>query len=236
VNLCEGTWYAKVVIATSGSDPEIVGLSGPDVTTLTSGGGSGSVVSVSNASATIRGLTITGGEGSVSSSGSTQGGGVVANQNTGAMASSPNLVLDDCIVTSNTAQYGGGVAVLKYGWIELDDTLVDGNDGTAAGGGLWMQDYGKVTCAATTLGAAGFVANTSPIGGGMYLSNSTSGTVESVGCDWGDDASGDDNATYDIQQNPRATDFYCYPNAASLSDTVSCSGGSCTSSTDATCP
>ena len=100
-----------------------------------------------------------------------------------------------------------------------------------------MQNRGQLDCTATALGAARIVNNTATTaGGGVYLSSATSGTVDAVGCDWGEDATGDDNATYDLQQNPWATERYCYPNASALTDTVSCSGGSCTASTDATCP
>ena len=113
--------------------------------------------------------------------------------------------------------------------------LTENELGDVAGGGLWMKDYGQLSCTATRLGAAGFTDNESEIGGGLYLSNSSNGTVDAVGCDWGSDADGDDNADYDIQQAPRTTS-YCYGNAASLTETVSCSGGSCTTSTDSTCP
>jgi hypothetical protein len=99
-----------------------------------------------------------------------------------------------------------------------------------------MQDYGTLSCDASALGAAGFVDNSSPIAGGVYLSNSSNGNVDTTGCDWGDDTAGDDNSTYDIQQAPRTSTNYCYPNAATLSDTVTCAAGTCTASTDATCP
>jgi hypothetical protein len=75
-----------------------------------------------------------------------------------------------------------------------------------------------------------------PIAGGVYLSNSSDGTVDSVGCDWGDDTAADDNDVYDIKQSPHASNMYCYPNATSLSDSVQCAAGACTVSTDATCP
>lgn len=70
----------------------------------------------------------------------------------------------------------------------------------------------------------------------MYLSNESNGVVDAVGCDWGADSDGDDNATYDIQQAPGASHRYCYPNAAAPTDAVQCAAGACTASTDATCP
>jgi hypothetical protein len=181
----------------------------------------------------VSGVTITGGIGSEGEN----GGGVVVNHTTGgAVPSSPTLTLTDSIVTANETDYGGGIAVYNYAYLSLVDTLVVDNVGGVAGGGLWMQNYGRVDCEATAVGAAGFVANTSAIGGGIYLSNSSNGTIHAVGCDWGSDTDGDDNADYDIQQAPRTSaDAWCYGNASSLSETVDCAAASCTASSE-TCP
>ncbi len=237
VYLCAGTWYVKVVLGTSTSDLAVVGLDGAASTTITTGGttsgATGSVVAVSNASLALEGLTISGG---IGSSG-TKGGGIVAAQTMGgAVPSTPNVTLTDCIVSGNETDYGGGIAVQNYGWVDLVDTVVEGNTATFAGGGVWVQSAGKLSCTATFLGAAGIVANSSPTGGGVYLSSSSAGEVDAVGCDWGEDGDGDDNATYDIQQQPSASHRYCYTNATALTDAVACSGGSCTASTDSTCP
>ena len=198
-------------------------------------GATGSIVAVTNGTLSLDGFTITGGTGSVFSS--TQGGGVAVTHTTGgATPYTPNLTLTDCDVRDNEASYGGGIAIRSYGWLSLIDTRVDDNTGDSAGGALWMQDYGTLECSASALGDAGFAGNTSAIAGAIYLSNGTSGNIDAVGCDWGDDASGDDNATYDIQQAPAASNVYCYPNATALTETISCADGGCTASTDATCP
>ena len=238
LTLCDGTWYGQVSLSQVATELTIQGFGGASATTLTtassSGGPTGSVVSVSNATLTLQGLTITDGNGTSGSA----GGGVVASRSLsyGALPATPNVTLIDSVVTGNTTRYGGGIAVYGYAWVDLIDSVVSDNEATSLGGGFWMQNYGELSCSASMLGAAGFVGNTAPYGGGGYLSISTSGTVDSVGCDWGDDASGDDNASYDLQQAPASTDHYCYGNAASLSDAVSCAGGTCTASTDAVCP
>ena len=111
-----------------------------------------------------------------------QGGGVAVTHTTGgATPYTPNLTLTDCVVTGNEADYGGGIAIRSYGWLQLFDTVVTSNDADVAGGGLWMQDYGTLECTASALGGAGFTANSASIAGAVYLSNSTSGTVEAVG-------------------------------------------------------
>ncbi|MFZ5480314.1 MAG: putative metal-binding motif-containing protein [Myxococcota bacterium] len=231
LHVCEGTWNVKVVTSSGSTDLTIVGEAGPDATTLTTGGVvNGSVVSVTSGIVNLEGVTISGGLGS---SGTT-GGGVIVGEYTARQAV-PNVTLTDCIVTGNSTQYGGGLAIYNYGWIELVDTLVDGNTASSAGGGLWVQNYGYLSCSATTLGAAGFVGNTSSIGSGVYLSSSAGGGLDTVGCDWGDTGTADDNSSYDIQWNPRSTRYWCYGDATSLSDAVSCTGGSCTTSTEA-CP
>ncbi len=238
LQLCDGTWYARVALSDVNSDLTVVGLSGADYTTLTTAGSAGgpnvSVVSVTDATLTIQGLTIADGLGTSGSA----GGGVAAVRSTTytTLPSVPTVTLIDSVVRDNNTRFGGGIAIYGASWVELIDSLVAENTASLSGGGFWIQNNGQLSCAATTLGGAGVIANTAPTGGGGYLGATSRGTVDSVGCDWGQDSTADDNATYDIQQLPSASDYYCYPNAASLTDTVSCAGGSCTATTDTTCP
>jgi hypothetical protein len=231
LHLCEGTWYAKIVTSSPSTAFAVEGA-GAEETTLSGGGiANGSVVSVTAGAVDLTGVTITGGKGSSG----THGGGVIVGEYT-VPPSVPNVTLTDSVVTGNTTSYGGGLAIYNYGWIELVDTLVDGNTASVAGGGLWVQNYGYLTCAAETLGAAGIVANTSTYGAGVYLSSAAGGGLETVGCDWGATGTADDNSSYDVQWYPRsASTQWCYGDAASLTDTVTCAGGSCTASTEA-CP
>ncbi len=238
--LCDGTWYNKAVFASASgtSTVSIVGRNGAAATTLTTGGSSGSIVSSTNSHVTIDGFTLTGGIGG-GTTGNRKGGAVALSHTTGsAVPATPNVTLTDCIVTGNTATYGAGIDVENYGWVSIVDTEISANAATSAGGGAWVQNYGKVSCSASALGNAGMYLNTATYGGGIYLSNSAGGTVTTTGCDFGADGSSDDNATYDIQVAPvSGTHHYCLTNAIALTDTVSCSAGTCTSTmTDATCP
>jgi hypothetical protein len=225
----------KLIGATAGTAVTVAGA-GADLTSISSGGDVsgtlGSVVASSNTSLTLEDLTITGG---VGSSGS-KGGAIIASQTTGsANPSTPNVMLRGVLVTGNDTQYGGGIAINSYGWVALEDSLVLDNTASVAGGGVWMQGAGKLTCEATALGIAGLLGNTAPTGGGVYFSASTSGILQSTGCDWGTDAAGDDNSAYDVSV-ATTTNRYCYGNASTLTAAVSCASGSCTASTDTTCP
>jgi hypothetical protein len=238
LTLCDGTWYARLSFSDPASDVTVRGRNGAASTTITTandlGGPNGSVVTVSNSTLTLEGLTITGGNG-VSG---TAGGGLWVNRDTshGGLPSVPNLSLVDAVVSGNESRYGGGAVIYGYGWLDLVDSTIEDNSASIAGGGVWLQNVGMFSCTATALGAAGVRDNVAPTAGGAYLASKHYGDVSSLGCDWGDDSAGDDNSVYDIQQNPSATDAYCYPNATSLSESIECSLGSCTSTTDPTCP
>jgi hypothetical protein len=235
VYLCAGTWYDKVVLAQLGSELTVVGVYGPDVTALSSGGTtsgtSGSVVAVTDTTLTLEGLTITGGIGSESG---TKGGGVAVAQ-AGAAAAQPNVTLRDSIITGNRTAYGGGVALKDYGTMALYDSLIINNEATAVGGGVWVQTYGALTCEASVLGAAGVVGNTAPIAGGLYFSSKNDGALDSIGCDWGDSGV-DDNEPEDIDRQPHADNAWCFGNASALSDTVYCDAAGCTGTVAETCP
>jgi hypothetical protein len=238
LTLCDGTWYARLSFTSATSDVSVRSRNGAGTTTVTTasdlGGPTASVVYVVDGTVTLEGLTLTGGNGTAG----VAGGGLVVSRNTsyGGLPSEPTVSLIDSIVTGNDTRYGGGAAIYGYGWLELVDSLIEDNSASIAGGGVWLQNVGLLSCTATALGSAGLLANSSPIGGAGYLASKFYGDVSSVGCDWGDDASGDDNSSADIQQNPSTTDTYCYPNASTLSDTITCGYGACTASTDASCP
>jgi hypothetical protein len=238
LRLCDGTWYGRLQFSDPASNVAVESRNGAAVTTLTTasdlGGASRSVVYVVDSTLSISGLTLTGGGGTSGNA----GGGLLVSRNTsyGGLPTEPTVTLVDSIVTGNATRYGGAAAIYGYGWLDLVDSTLEGNEATTQGGAVWLQNVGKVSCTATRLGAAGVFGNTSPTGGGLYLASKFYGDVDSVGCDWGDDLAGDDNDAYDIQQNPSSTDAYCYPNASTLADLVSCTLGSCSASTDPTCP
>ena len=234
VSLCAGTWYTKIVLAGLGSELSVVGIDGAGATTLTTGGtgggDDGSVIAVTGASLTVRGVTITGG---IGSEGNTKGGGVAVTQS-GSLATTPNVVFYDSIITGNATSYGGGIALLDYASVALHDTWVTENSAEEAGGGVWVQDNGVLTCETNTIGGGGFTLNEAPIAGGFYFSSKTNGLLTSTGCDWGD-AGTDDNALNDIQRQPHFDNAWCFGNAAALTDSVVCDSTGCTGTQTATC-
>ncbi len=235
VRLCEGLYYAKIVVADLGSDLAVIGLYGPEATILTtdgtSGGDDGSIIAVTEATLRIEGLTITGG---VGSEGNTKGGGVAITQS-GAVAMTPNITFTDSIITGNTTDYGGGIALLDYGSVWLTDTLIFGNTANEVGGGVWVQEHGELYCSATTVGGAGVIANESPIAGGFYFSSKSSGELSSTGCDWGD-AGLDDNSVNDVQRQPHFDNAWCFGNATAVTDSVVCDSTGCTGTHEVACP
>ncbi len=234
LRLCEGTWYTKIVLAGLGSDLTVEGVDGATLTTITTGGTSGgddgSVIAVTGANLTVRGLTITGGIGSEEN---TKGGGVAVTQS-GSVSATPNVIFYDTIITANATSYGGGIALLDYASVALHDSWVTGNSATAVGGGVWVQDHGEFSCETTFIGGGGFTANAAPIAGAFYFSSKSNGVLSSTGCDWGD-AGTDDNALYDIQRQPYYDNAWCFGNATSLTDSVECDSTGCTGTQTAVC-
>ncbi|MFZ5476123.1 MAG: putative metal-binding motif-containing protein [Myxococcota bacterium] len=234
--LCDGTWYLKVLVTDADTHLVVRGKNGAEATLLTTegafGGASGSIVTVLDGVLEMEGVTLAGGAGSSG----TNGGAVITNHSSGA-PSVPNLTLTDSVVTANDTDYGGGIAIYAQSWVSLVDTRVEGNNATIAGGGVWMNSSGRLDCEATSVGSAGVVANTAPLGGGVYLSSSSGGNLDARGCDWGDDDDADDNEGYDVEQNPGGDGHgWCWTNASSITSEVSCASASCSASTDADCP
>jgi parallel beta-helix repeat protein len=119
-----------------------------------SGGGASRVFEIDGVSATLSGLTITGGKADT-------GGGLYNNGGT--------LTLTDCTVTGNSAQLGGGVANMNSGTTTLTGDTVTENTASATGGGV-LSNSGTLSLTGTTLSD-----NRAPNGGG--LANLTTGTT-----------------------------------------------------------
>ncbi|MFZ5476721.1 MAG: putative metal-binding motif-containing protein [Myxococcota bacterium] len=195
LRLCDGTFHARLV-ATS-DNVTIESANGAEATTLEA---TGSVLTVTDGSVLVRGLTITGGTGTGSTT--TYGGGVLAASVSALPLTTANLTLDTCVVTGNAATRGGGVAVYTTAYVRLVDTAVYGNAATL-GGGAWV-DEGTLTCEGDATVAAGLWANTaSSAGGGAWLAADAS--LNSFTCDWGDGA--DDNAPDDVSEEGAAAFF-----------------------------
>ncbi|MFZ5476381.1 MAG: MopE-related protein [Myxococcota bacterium] len=179
---CDGTWYTR--ISGVGDTFDIYSLNGASVTTLAS---TGSVVTGNGGSITLTGFTITSGTGTVG-----YGGGVLAASST--VTTTPNVTLDSCVVTGNSATYGGGVAAYQYGILHMVDTEISGNSATY-GGGAWLY-RGNITCTGDAGQDSGFWDNTATTaGGGVYIDHN-SGTLLTTDCDFG--TGGDDNSPDDV--------------------------------------
>ena len=136
---------------TSGTDT----VTGPAAGVTVSGGGLSRVFQVdSGVTATISGLTITGG----STAGN--GGGVYNHGGT--------FTLIDGAVTGNSADYGGGLGTSDYGTSTLVNCTVTGNSSSENGGGLF-NSYGTTTLSDCTVSGNYASAN----GGGLFSSFGT---------------------------------------------------------------
>jgi hypothetical protein len=147
------------VIALTGG-PLVIGgnavtIDGPGARLLTvNGGGASGVFEIRGSTATISGLTITGGK-------ANNGGGLYNDGGT--------LTLTSATVTGNSAQFGGGVANMNSATTTLTDDAITSNSASQTGGGV-DSNSGTVTLNGTTLSG-----NNAPHGGGV--ANTNSGTT-----------------------------------------------------------
>ena len=121
-------------------------IDGPGANLLTIiGSGAANVFQINDdVTATLSGMTITGG--------STTGvGGGVLNLGT--------ATINNCTITGNSAGYGGGV--MNDGTLSLDHCTISGNNATVEGGGLWTD--GTATINACTISGN----SSGDIGGGV---------------------------------------------------------------------
>ncbi len=138
-------------------------ITGPTAGVTVSAGGASRVFQVdSGVTASISGLTITGGS-------DINGGGLA---NYGGTAT-----LTNCTVSGNTAAInGGGLYITSSGTTTLTDCTVSGNIAGQNGGGLYVNNYGAATLTNCTV--SGNTAGNN--GGGLYVTNS--GTLTLTNC------------------------------------------------------
>ncbi len=135
-----------------------VTIRGPGAQSLTiSGGGTNRVFDIEGGSATLSGLTVSGGN-------ATNGGGLYDNRGT--------LDLTDCTVTGNSGSgEGGGLFNNSYSTLELTDCTVSGNRAGNNGGGLYTAAVGS-SLALSNVTVGGNYAG--ECGGGLFLGGGTS--------------------------------------------------------------
>ncbi len=136
IEVLPGTYIEDIVIADK--SPNVVGLVGP-ATTVIQGTGAGRVVSIDRSGTRLAGFTITGG--AVAG----DGGGVRVFYGDG-------TVLDDLVVTGNSATNGGGVELRNPTNVSLLNSTITGNSTTTGdGGGIRVSAAGAAAGQTTLL-------------------------------------------------------------------------------------
>lgn len=203
--VCEGTWTVNLDVA---ANVDIVNPSGVPTDVVLDGSGSASVIQIDTDGITVslEGLSIENGQGSGNAVADffpdSNGGGIdctasgatsltattvdlVGNAASdgvggGVASSGCDLVLDDVVISTNTAAFAGGLYV-SNGSVVVTDSVV--TDNTAEnGGGIMVYDYsGPVTVSLAEVEVSDNTASTT--GGGALFAEDTAGgvTVDCVG-------------------------------------------------------
>ena len=164
IDVCEGTFTENLEVWAAVS---LQSRHGPDVTTLTAAKDGATVAILSTVDVSIAGFTITGGTGHPAAA-VAMGGGVYAGP-------AAHLTISDCVITGNTADYGGGVAQWATGaGLTITDTTITDNTATD-GAGLFIEDSAAEL---TGLTVEGNVASRD--GGGIHVSRSSTTLASST--------------------------------------------------------
>ncbi len=142
--VCQGTYYETLDVF---HDLTLTGVHGAEETIL-DGQGVRATVTV-DYDITIRGFTITGGD-------SYTGGGI-----DGSSYGSGHLIVEDCIIEGNSAEFGGGIAGGEDQDLTLVDVVVRENVASVSGGGVYM--WGGQMRRSEVMG------NQALYGGGVYV-------------------------------------------------------------------
>ncbi|MBQ7732693.1 MAG: hypothetical protein IJT58_01580 [Synergistaceae bacterium] len=110
----------------------------------------GSIITSNSGNILLDGLTITGGN-------HNEGGSTFENAGGGVHHGSGTLTITNCIITGNTAKFGGGV--FNYDTMTMTNCTVSGNKATNAGGGIYNRAIQTITNCVIS-------GNTAEIGGG----------------------------------------------------------------------
>ena len=173
----------STIIATNGPLPTIralepLNIAGPGATQLTIDGHQhGTVLYFQNYSATLSGVTITGG-----------GGSDYAGTRGGAIRSGASLTLIDDAISGNAAEYGAGIE--NNGSMTILDSTISGNTATKDGGGI--ENYGYLVIDDSTIAentAGGFGGGIENNGSQLKLTNDTIG-LNTANSDGGVDTNG----------------------------------------------
>ena len=190
--LCLEPGQHSAQVRIEGTAVHLLGTKGPQYTVL-EGNGSSSVIEIEGVSAgtpSVRGLTITGGQGQywggglyvldspvtvehsvVTGNGSTDVGGGITVRETGGVY---DIVLRDVEVTANSSRSSGGADLRSNSTMTIEDVLVTGNYASAFTGGIALHG---ATCDVRNLRVLDNHAAWN--GGGAYIEG-ISGTLDQV--------------------------------------------------------
>ena len=130
VSVAAGTYYENINF--SGKNITVSGADSSN--TIIDGGQNGSAVVINNgesSDAVLQNFTITNGSGYVMQDGSSKGGGI--------FISGASPILENLLITNNTAVRGGGVLSQSGAMILRNSRIYSNHSPLDAGGGLWLE-------------------------------------------------------------------------------------------------
>jgi len=98
-----------------------------------------------------------------------------------------DVILEDLTISGNTADRGAGLYVGGGGSAALADVVIEGNEASEAGGGIWTDSDVSI---GVDDGVSAIRSNTAPAGGGAYLTSGAS--LELIGVDMGSKSTDND--------------------------------------------
>ncbi len=180
LTLCDGTWHTRLIL--DADDITVIGQGGQEVAIL-DGGGAGPVVTVSAGySASLEGLSLINGSAEA-------GGGLYVvpvdcseeekhKKQQAQAVTQPDIVLDELIISGNTATRGGGVYASGCVDLDIDDSLITDN-AAEQGGGIYVgtDDEDEVDF---YLDDSLVTDNTAEQGGGLWVGSSWALIFDSI--------------------------------------------------------
>ncbi len=167
--LCAGAWQGRISASAS---VEIVGPDGAESTALDAGG-EGSVVTIAaeDVDVLLRGLTLTGGLATESST----VGSLWATAGGGLRCATPSAVaLDGVVIAGNEAEIGGGILLSDECALTATQVALRDNQASALGGGIASSN------ASIALSSVTAEDNTGEYGGAIYASSTTLELVDAI--------------------------------------------------------
>ncbi len=158
IMICDGTYTETLEIET---DLTLTSLNGSGSTELDADH-RGAAISIGEGNVIIEGLFVTGGAGADNpyDSSTSLGGGLY-------VESIDTVVVQDCVFSDNSADYGGAIFLTVGTILDLADTDIENNDAATSGGGIYASGND------ITLSGVSFADNNALYGAGAFLSSTS---------------------------------------------------------------